>query len=599
MSARHFGRLPGDFATYSLNDADGAVRLAKTAPVVAMDIETGSAATVNRWTIKAFSISDTSQAHVLDPELHADAIRECIREARTMVFHGAAYDVPILYANDMIRAVDIARVEDTLILARLTWPDSFAASNKLGPLADRVLGDGYGHLKTALEDGFKAVNPTLSKSAMFDQLGIDSQAYVAYSAFDSIITARLYGALPGRLASALNPGLPGFRPVDAAHIAAREQTVNRLLLRRSSIGIVLDDEAADDVVEELQHEATVQRAVLASHGIDPDQSGADIKRQLVAALDAAGKLPSSWPRLKSGLPTTNKDWMARLEDSPVAEAAVAMARAERFVKDYRGGSAELSYRGRIRPQVSVQAAVTGRMSYSRPALQQYPGAVRRMFAFDQPITSFDWSSIEPVVIANLAHASGMLAEFESGGDLYQPIADAAGIARQSAKVVLLAMLYGQGVASLALRLGVPEEEARQLQTSLKAAMPEVTEAIRRLTAYGNQYGAIQTISGRVIPLPKDPRSGNKRFMGYKSTNFLIQGSALDLLSEAIYSMHLAGLGDALCLAIHDELIVYTEVAADVERIMLTPPPALVEAAGRVPVLRVGRTDLGLNWSVKS
>jgi hypothetical protein len=63
-------------------------------------------------------------------------------------------------------------------------------------------------------------------------------------------------------------------------------------------------------------------------------------------------------------------------------------------------------------------------------------------------------------------------------------------------------------------------------------------------------------------------------------------------------MHRVGLGDALYRAVHDELVVAADAADDVERIMRTPPPALVEQAGRVPVLRVGRSELGRHWLPK-
>lgn len=78
----------------------------------------------------------------------------------------------------------------------------------------------------------------------------------------------------------------------------------------------------------------------------------------------------------------------------------------------------------------------------------------------------------------------------------------------------------------------------------------------------------------------------------------MQGSAYDLLAEAIYAMHQEGIAEHLRLAIHDELVVDTEVADEVHRIMVTPPQQFIDAAGRVPVLRVGRTDLGRHWEDK-
>lgn len=589
-----FKRLPGDTARYAFGDADGAVRLARSAPFVAADIETGSARSENRWTVTAFSIGDTHTAFVLDPVADAAAIRECMAVARRIVFHNGAYDVPIMYAAGLLKVDDIDRIDDTVIAARLAWPGR-GESNSLGPLADRVLGGDYGLFKSALEQGFKAVTG-LSKSQMFDRLGLSSDAFVAYSAFDVVVTARVYAALAGPMSEALNPDLPGLRPVDAARLNDREQAVNRALLRASAVGMILDDDAVDSVIDDLRSEADAARKELVAAGIDPDLHPSKVKGAILTRLDEQGLIPATWPRLKNGSLSTDKKWVEKLDESPQMVAAVRMLEAERFIKDYTGGTLRLTHQGRVRPQVSVLTTVTGRMSYSKPAIQQFPGAVRRMFAFDRPVTSFDWSSIEPVVIGNLAGAD--MSEFEAGGDIYLPVAERAGVTRSEAKTVLLALLYGQGVPGLALRLNVSEEVARSVSDAVKGAMPEITAVIAKVRAYGNQYGAVQTISGRIAPLELDYRSGGRRYQGYKGVNYLVQGSAYDLLAEAIYAMDCAGIADHLRLAIHDELVVDTEVADEVERIMLTPPQDFIDAAGRTPVLRVGRSDLGQNWEDK-
>ncbi|MEI6258266.1 MAG: DNA polymerase, partial [Planctomycetota bacterium] len=422
-----FGRLAGDHATYAFGDSDGAVRVARSATSVACDIETGAAGSERRWLVKAVSISDGVKAHVLDPRLqgHATAIRDCLAGATRLVFHNSSYDVPILSAAGLMRLDDIGKVTDTLVAARLAWPDFTTHSNRLGDVATRVLGGDYDRWKGSLEAGWKAVTGK-SKSAMFDELGVGSDAYVAYAAFDTIVTARVDEKLMDALAVALNPGLPSFRVADARYLNDREQAVNRLLLRRSATGIGFDDEAADAIVDELRAKASLHRQALTEAGVDPDAPASAIARETVTLLDQRGKLPNSWPRLKNGTPTTNKAWMAKL-NHPLVDHAAALVQAERFSSGYSASTAFLARDGVIRPQVNVLAAVTGRMSYGQPALQQFPGEVRRMFAFDRPVTSFDWSSIEPVVAANLANDAGILGFFEGGGDIYQPIAEAVGI----------------------------------------------------------------------------------------------------------------------------------------------------------------------------
>jgi hypothetical protein len=101
----------------------------------------------------------------------------------------------------------------------------------------------------------------------------------------------------------------------------------------------------------------------------------------------------------------------------------------------------------------------------------------------------------------------------------------------------------------------------------------------------------------VLPIARDVRSA-KGYMGYLGVNYYVQGSCYDLLAEALYEMHHRGLDDALGMAVHDELVVATEAADEIELIMCTPPAALIELAGRVPRLRTGRVDMGHHWIEK-
>lgn len=225
-----------------------------------------------------------------------------------------------------------------------------------------------------------------------------------------------------------------------------------------------------------------------------------------------------------------------------------------------------------------------------------------MLRFDRPVTSLDWASIEPTFAANVFGDTDVIAEFEAGGDIYLPVAEAAGVTRKVAKVVLLAQLYGEGAPSLANDLGITVDEARELSGRVMARMPKIRDGVRKVRRMCDQLGWVATVSGRRLPLDLDLRAkerfGATRYHGYKGPNFLIQGSCYDLLSEALYEIHRQGLGDAVEFAVHDELLVATEAADQIDAIMRTPPPAFVAASGRVPVLRTGRSDLGRHWEPK-
>jgi len=203
-----------------------------------------------------------------------------------------------------------------------------------------------------------------------------------------------------------------------------------------------------------------------------------------------------------------------------------------------------------------------------------------------------------VLAANLFGEHDLLAHFEAGGDIYQPVADAVGVERPVAKVVLLAQIYGQGALGLATRLGRSEDETRDLITGVNAYLGNIAKAVRVIRNAGDVYGKVQTVGGRIIPLDHDPRAGNNRFFGYRGVNYVVQGGAYDLLADVVHRAAKAGLGDAIRIAVHDELVVASDAADDIEQLMLTPADFFVEAARRTPVLRVGRTELGTHWSPK-
>ena len=74
-------------------------------------------------------------------------------------------------------------------------------------------------------------------------------------------------------------------------------------------------------------------------------------------------------------------------------------------------------------------------------------------------------------------------------------------------------------------------------------------------------------------------------------NYVVQGSAYDVLAHTICEMERQGIGDHIQLAMHDEVVVDTEVAELVREIMVTAPVFLSRVAGWTPVLRTDRADL--------
>lgn len=153
-------------------------------------------------------------------------------------------------------------------------------------------------------------------------------------------------------------------------------------------------------------------------------------------------------------------------------------------------------------------------------LQQFPGNARGILIADEEPgwSSVDWSSIEPVTMAVCAGDIDFLTPFYNGGDLYIPIARAAGLippdvddksaekhpGRKVSKVVLLAAMYGQGKTSLAANLtralgrDVTPDEAGELRLKIQAAMPTTFAFMKNLERHAEAAGVVTTVMGRVL-----------------------------------------------------------------------------------------------------
>lgn len=250
-------------------------------------------------------------------------------------------------------------------------------------------------------------------------------------------------------------------------------------------------------------------------------------------------------------------------------------------------------------------------------------------------TSIDFSQIEPCLAANVAGDLELLAGYESGrSDLYTDIAMFAKVTRKVAKVIVLAQLYGEGLIKLARDLGlITGAEALKIQAEYRkrrkvdkfakqtdiaaefgidgfiqaeniknkvfAAMPETTKLVKKLRKIAGDEKLVFTVSGRILPIPSGWFDGEYSVQTHKGTNYFCQGGAYDILADSLLRIHKAGLADAVYWTMHDELIVDSEAAPDVRRIMETPPERLSFLARRTPVLKTDVLHLGERWGVEA
>lgn len=574
---------------------DAAMEFLRETPAapVAIDTETrglGADSYFIKCVTAAWETSQGTVSVLLDPRDQAQygVIRDLVNQAAGLVvLHNAPFDVPPLVKLGLMDLDTISRVWDTKVAGAMAYTLK-EDSKALQVLAsrDELLGLAPG--ESSMSTAFSAAGYSRETDGWHD-MDIDAPVYRLGAMADTVVTLRLAPVIVNQVIEWLTTGpetLAGTVDADRAlELLEREQTTNRVMLRVSARGLPMDGEYLERYTAGVAEELSSARSTVEAAGLDPDAG--NVSAKLVELLDASGDLPADWPRTASGKLSGAKDHLDMLGNHPLVEAVIQCKERAKSLMQLEKAARFGEVDGRIHPQVGVLgASATGRMSYSNPPLQQFAD-VERGILLPEPgraWTSIDWSSIEPVVCANCAGDREFLAGFnDHGADLYLPIVESAGVTRKVAKVVLLAAMYGQGRALLAANLthatGTPhtEDDARVVQDNVFQAMPQTRRFLDTLRRNSENYRSVITADGRRQAIPNDP-TGHP--MGYKGTNYFVQGSAYSVMSDAINRVAAAGLEDSIQLAMHDELVVDSEAAEDVQAIMETPPEWLQDYASR-------------------
>ena len=219
---------------------------------------------------------------------------------------------------------------------------------------------------------------------------------------------------------------------------------------------------------------------------------------------------------------------------------------------------------RIYGDLQISGAITGRMSSSKPNLQNMPNGkgFRELFIAEEgnTIVVCDYSQIEVRVGGLLAGEPVLDRIFKEGKDVHT--ASAALMyhvdydkvekwQRKNAKGLTFGMQYGMGTKSLAKMLGMTEAEATQQIVKWEATYPEVAKWRTDSAESGTSSLELFTASGRRIAL-------NPRPSPSVCYNYPVQGSAGDVmyaalrvLAEALESDHRDW---KMLNVVHDEVV---------------------------------------------
>ncbi|MCB9867735.1 MAG: DNA polymerase I [Phycisphaerales bacterium] len=231
--------------------------------------------------------------------------------------------------------------------------------------------------------------------------------------------------------------------------------------------------------------------------------------------------------------------------------------------------------GRVHAGFNQTGAVTGRLSSSDPNLQNIPvrteigRRIRGAFvagADDAVLLVADYSQIELRILAAFSQDEALLAAFKAGEDIHKavaaqvngvPLARITPEQRYDEGGELRDHLRADRVRARAL--SISEDEAAFIDR-YHARFPRMKAYIDSVIADVRATGYAQTILGRRRPIAElHSRNRQQVALGERlAVNTVIQGSAADLIKQAMVDIHRAiqagGLATRMLIQVHDELV---------------------------------------------
>lgn len=232
---------------------------------------------------------------------------------------------------------------------------------------------------------------------------------------------------------------------------------------------------------------------------------------------------------------TGKEQLKAIEDCPVTTAILKCKEISKLLSTYidKMPKEVNSVTGKIHASFNQNGTETGRFSSSDPNLQNIPSHnddIRQMFVAgiedgeEQILVFADYSQQEPKATAWLSQDKNMLEIYatDPDADLYPEVASTAfGLPadecrefrpdgttnkegkerRGQAKIIQLAMTYGQAAYSLAQSLGKKVKEAQEIQDKFFARFPGIREFTNNTYEFAYHNGYVETVWGRRRHLP--------------------------------------------------------------------------------------------------
>ena len=274
-------------------------------------------------------------------------------------------------------------------------------------------------------------------------------------------------------------------------------------------------------------------------------------------------------------PSLTKDTLKAIQH-PLGAKLLELRGVEKLKRTYADGILTKQENGRVSCDFNQCGTETGRLSCSKPNLQNIPKSDFRNFFINPspPETELivaDYSQLELRIFAHYAKEKAMIQAFRAGQDIHSVTAATMfGVVlenvtpkqRQIAKNINFGIIYGMGARKLAWSIeqatGEPceVETARELLEQYYSTYPAVRElqkystwlVERRAMAANSRYGWVENFYHR--------RRYVETNSAYTALNTVIQGTAGDFVKMRMVALAdlLRGTKSYMVAQVHDEII---------------------------------------------
>lgn len=475
------------------------------------------------------------------------------------VAHNARYDVAMLRKHGI--HVPIHLVDDTMMLAHIVNPTiSVGLKQQAAKHIDYMAAAMQQQLDEVMRSGGYtwATIPVAPTGPC--------KVYWLYAALDPVLTVRLWE----------------HHWPEVERTAPRaydiELAVGWIADRMERRGVLIDRE----YTAEKRGEFAELYADLAKRGLDEFGVSLGSAEQITSVL-VRDKV-NLWKRTDGGSWSLDKFALEGIRH-PLVQLLQQYKRVEKLDSTYLRRFLEYSeHDGRLHPSINTLGfkeqdtgafgVVTGRMSMSKPNLQQLPrvdeddplSVVVRNCVVSSPETTFvmfDFDQVELRIMAHLTQDPGLFEAFAQPGDFFtymtrKVYSDDSIVKkdprRSNVKSYVYASNYGSGNDRLARTTHQPLAVIEKLAADYKKVYAEVPKHQRKV-----QEVAARRHRAEGLPYVTSPMTG-RRFIAddpnklYPLVNYQIQGLAAEIMKTKLLELDAAGLGDYLVLAVHDEAI---------------------------------------------